>query len=84
MSEQRMKMLRRYRVHFQEIVASREDIGMRRARSDGQITMLLSELALLLPVDEWDLVQEMIRLHNALWEVSPAALAQLVRPRAGS
>jgi hypothetical protein len=50
--DQWRRLLRRYLARFHELVGSEEDMGMKRARSDGELTMLLAELALRLSPDE--------------------------------
>jgi hypothetical protein len=82
--EQWMKLLRRYLARFYELATNEEEMGAKRARSDGQLTMLLEEIALRLPPDEQELVQEMIAVHNALWQPSQAEMLRVMRRPAGS
>jgi hypothetical protein len=82
--EQWMKLLRRYLARFHELASNEQDMGIKRARSDGQLTMLLEEIALRLPPDEQELVQEMLVIHDALWQPSQAEMLRVLRRPAGS
>jgi len=82
--EQWMKLLRRYLARWYELAANGEEMGAKRARSDGQLTMLLEEIALRFPPDEQELVQEMLTVHDALWQPSQAEMIRVLRRPAGS
>lgn len=82
--EQWMKLLQRYLAHWYELAANEEEMGTKRARSDGQLTMLVEEIALRLPPDEQELVQEMLTVHDALWQPSQAEMIRVLRRPAGS
>jgi hypothetical protein len=82
--EQWMKLLRRYLARWYELAANEEEMGSKRARSDGQLTMLLEEMALRFPPDEQVLMQEMLAVHNALWQPSQAEMLRVLRRPTGS
>ncbi len=78
-NEQWMRLLDRYLTRFYELAQSQEEIGIRRARSDGQLTMLLAEIALRLSPEERELIQRMILVHDTLWEPSYTEALRVVR-----
>src|SRR5947209_17055628 len=72
----RMEMLERFRCQYQALVASDEEMGMKRARADGRLSLLLQEVSEVLPVEQKQVLEEILALHESLWSSSPAPRGQ--------
>jgi len=66
-----MEMLERFNGRYWALVASHEDIGMKRARADGLLSLLVEEMGEALPEEQRQLLEEIITLHESLWPSSP-------------
>jgi len=72
----RMEMLERFRCQYLALVASDEEIGMKRARADGRLSLLLQEVSGVLPMEQKLVLEEILALHESLWSSSPAPRGQ--------
>ena len=76
MDDLSFERLQYYLARVQGIAASSEDLGLKRARSDGLITDLLRELAQRLSEDDRIMVLAVVRKHEQLWSVSSGVHVQ--------
>lgn len=65
-----MKMLERFTRSYQALVSSSEEIGMKRVRADGLLSLLVEEMGETLPEEARQLLEEIIALHESLWSSS--------------
>ena len=66
-----MEVLERFQHRYRALVASHEEMGMKRARADGLLSLLVEEMGRALPEEQRPLLEEIITLHESLWSSSP-------------
>jgi len=66
-----MEVLERFQQRYRALVASHGEIGMKRARADGLLSLLVEEMGRALPEGQRQLLEEVITLHESLWSSSP-------------
>ena len=62
-----MERLERFQQRYRALVASHEEMGMKRARADGLLSLLVEEMGETLPEGQRQLLEEIITLHESLW-----------------
>src|SRR6266702_7468461 len=67
-----IERLERFQQRYRALVASHEEMGMKRARADGLLSLLVEEMGRALPEAQRPLLEEIITLHESLWSSSPA------------
>jgi len=65
------ELLERFHQRYRTLVASHEEMGMKRARADGLLSLLVEEMGKALPEEQKQLLEEIITLHESLWSSSP-------------
>jgi len=65
------EVLERFNHRYRALVASHEETGMKRARADGLLSLLVEEIGRALPEGQRQLLEEVITLHESLWSSSP-------------
>src|SRR2546422_114349 len=66
-----MEVLERFQHRYRVLVASHEEMGMKRARADGLLSLLVEEIGEALPEEQRQRLEEIITLHESLWSSSP-------------
>jgi hypothetical protein len=67
----RMEMLERFNGRYRALVASYEEMGMKRARTDGLLSLLVGEMGEALGEEQRQMLEEIITFHESLWSSSP-------------
>ena len=67
----RMEMLERFNGRYRTLVASHAEMGMKRARADGLLLLLVEEMGEALTEEQRQLLEEIITLHESLRSSSP-------------
>ena len=65
------EVLERFNHRYRALVASPEETGMKRARADGLLSLLVEEIGEALPEEQRQRLEEIIALHESLWSSSP-------------
>ena len=66
-----MEKLERFQHRYRALVASHEEMGMKRARADGLLSLLVEEIGEALPEEQRQRLEEIITLHESLWSSPP-------------
>lgn len=64
-----LSMLQRFRLRIYKLSVNGEAVTLKRARSDADLTLILLELASLLSEEERCVVEDIVSLHNQLWDL---------------
>ncbi len=67
----RMEMLERFNGRYRALVASHEEMGMKRARTGGLLSLLVGEMGEALGEEQRQMLEEIITFHESLWSSSP-------------